>query len=241
MSCILKILVVFLHASAVFCIFPAEAAVSAENILFREDFNHIDNWEPLFFPKIKRHSSYAIESSPEGSHLRTESNASASALRYKHTFNVYDFPKIRWRWKVLNVYQKGNAESKDGDDYPARLYIIFKYAPENAGFFEDLKYRSAKLFYGEYPPHSAINYIWSSRNHNRKIIVNAYSEKAMMIIKRGPSDIRTWQTETANIIDDYVEAFGEKPPSIASIAIMNDSDNTGEESVSFIDYIEIYK
>jgi len=39
----------------------------------------------------------------------------------------------------------------------------------------------------------------------------------------------------------HKDAFGEDSPSQASIAIMNDSDNTGEGSVSYIDYIEIHK
>jgi hypothetical protein len=47
--------------------------------------------------------------------------------------------------------------------------------------------------------------------------------------------------EEANILEDYTKAFGAAPPAIASIAIMNDSDNTGESSVSYVDYIEVYK
>ena len=35
------------------------------------------------------------------------------------------------------------------------------------------------------------------------------------------------------------KAFRENPPAVASIAIMNDSDNTKEKSVSFIDYLKI--
>jgi hypothetical protein len=47
--------------------------------------------------------------------------------------------------------------------------------------------------------------------------------------------------ESVNIIEDYVKAFGVKPPEKAGIAIMNDSDNTGEQSVSYLDYIEVYR
>jgi hypothetical protein len=32
-----------------------------------------------------------------------------------------------------------------------------------------------------------------------------------------------------------------KPPATASIAIMSDSDNTGEQAVSYIDYIKVYR
>jgi Protein of unknown function (DUF3047) len=36
-------------------------------------------------------------------------------------------------------------------------------------------------------------------------------------------------------------AFNRNPPEVATIAIMNDSDNTGEASVSYIDFIEILR
>ena len=69
-------------------------------ILFREDFNNLKNWRPLYFPKISRHSTYTIETNGSESFLKAESNASASALVYKEDFNVYDYPRARWRWKI---------------------------------------------------------------------------------------------------------------------------------------------
>jgi len=212
-----------------------------EDILLREEFNSIEGWEPLYFPKITNHSTYSIESDPAGSYLKAESNASASALIYRKTFNVYEFPNIGWRWMAKNVCRKGDARTKEGDDYPVRIYIIFKYDPERAGFFEKLKYSTAKLLYGEYPPHSALNYIWANREHEGRIMTSTYEKKSKMIVKRGPSDVGTWHAEEVNALRDYREAFGEDPPDTASIAIMNDSDNTGEQSVSYIDYIVIYK
>ena len=177
-----------------------------------------------------------------GNYLQAASNASASGLIYKNTFNVYDYPRIRWRWMVENVYKKGNAKEKSGDDYPLRIYIIFKYDPDRAGFFESLKYSSAKRIYGEYPPHSALNYIWANRDYKEEIITNTYTDRAeMILLQKGSSNVGKWITEDVNILEDYRKAFGEDPPPIASIAVMNDSDNTGERSVSYLDYIEIYK
>ena len=210
--------------------------------MFREDFSDLNNWEPLTFPKIKNHSIYKVKMDDGGNYLQAESNASASGLIYKNTFNVYDYPRIRWRWMVENVYKKGNAKEKSGDDYPLRIYIIFKYDPDRAGFFESLKYSSAKLIYGEYPPHSALNYIWANRDYKEEIITNTYTDRAeMILLQKGSSNVGKWITEDVNILEDYRKAFGEDPPPIASIAVMNDSDNTGERSVSYLDYIEIYK
>lgn len=129
-----------------------------DNVHFREDFNTIDNWKPLAFPKIERHSRYSITSKDGGQVLKLESSNSASGLVFKKKFNVYSFPVIRWKWQAKNIYTRGNANAKDGDDYPVRVYVIFKYNPEKASGLDKLKYNAAKLFYGEYPPHSSIIY-----------------------------------------------------------------------------------
>ena len=209
-------------------------------VLLREDFSNLDNWKPLYFPKIKAHSAYRIVSEEGNDVLRAESNRSASGIAYRQTFNVYDYPVVKWRWKVENIYDKGDATSKAGDDYPIRIYIMFQYDPGRAGFMDKVKYNSAKLLYGEYPPDSGLNYIWSSKEHPESILSSSYTDRSkMLLVDKGEKDVGKWVTHEINIIDDYKKAFGKEPPAIASIAIMNDSDNTGERSVSYVDYIEL--
>ena len=220
------------------------AALSVDNrdILFREDFNSLDNWKPFFFPKIKKHSTYTIETIGQDHRLKAESSGSASAIVYKDSFNVYEHPRVKWRWMVDNVYEKGNARTKAGDDYPIRVYIMFEYDPEQAGAFEKMKYSMAKSIYGEYPPHSSLSYVWASKEDPDTYLVSPYTDKAeMVLLEKGPQKIGTWQEEEINILDDYQKAFGIKPPVRARIAVMNDSDNTGESAVSYMDYIEIFK
>ena len=214
----------------------------AGTVLFREEFNNLDNWRPLLFPKIRKHSIYAIDADKDNSVLRAESNASASGIIYRREYDVYDYPKVRWRWKIENIYQKGNAEEKSGDDYPIRMYVIFRYDPETASFGQRLKYSIARTVYGEYPPHSSLNYIWASGKHQQRIMSNPYTDKAKMILlEAGTEKVGQWVDEDVDIIEDYRAAFGTLPPRTASLAIMNDSDNTGESAVSFVDYIEVYK
>ena len=208
----------------------------------KEDFNTLDNWKPLYFPKIKKHTSYTIETDDNERYLKAESAASASALVYNREFNVYKYRNMRWRWRAENVYEKGASGTKAGDDYPLRIYITFKYDPQKAGRFEKLRYEAAKLFYGEYPPHSALNYVWANKETTERIITSPYTSKTkIIIIEKGTIRVGSWEAKEADILKDYKEAFGEDPPSQASIAIMNDSDNTGEGLVSYIDYIEIHK
>ena len=48
-----------------------------------------------------------------------------------------------------------------------------------------------------------------------------------------------WTEEETNMLEDYRKAFGQEPPHRARLAVMNDSDNTGEAALSYIDYIRV--
>ena len=224
----------------------AAAATSAlgdsRQILFREEFRNLSGWEPLTFPKISKHSTYTIVTENNHTILKAESHGSASAIVYRKTFNVGEYPRMRWRWKVDNVYKKGDIRDKSGDDYPIRVYVLFPYDPKQAGVAERLEYGIAKAIYGQYPPHSTLNYVWTGQNIAERIITSPYTDRAKIIIlENGGSAIGTWVEETVNIFDDYRAAFGKEPPPTAGIAIMNDSDNTGEAAVSYVEYIEVFR
>jgi len=211
-------------------------------VFLRDDFNSLENWIPLIFPKIKKHTAYSAVQEGGDSCLKAESDASASGIVFKREFSVFQYPKIRWRWKISNVFTKGNAKIKTGDDYPLRVYILFKYDPETASFGKRLKYGITKSLYGEYPPHSSLSYIWANRVHEETVLVNKYADESMMIpLESGAENAGMWIEEDVNIIEDYRTSFGEDPPPVARLAIMNDSDNTGESAVSYIDYIEVYR
>ena len=204
--------------------------------LLKEDFDSFENWEPLTFEKIEKHSTYDIDNSV----LRAQSSGSASGIKFKKTYDIYKYPVLTFRWKVNNVYEKGDATTKKGDDYPIRIYVMFEYNPEKASFFESVKYEFVKSAYGEYPPHSTVNYIWSNKIQKNKIITSAYTDRSKMIIlNSGKDNINSWQEHTVNVLEDYKKAFGENPPVRVTLAIMSDSDNTGENSLSYIDFIEV--
>jgi hypothetical protein len=96
--------------------------------------------------------------------------------------------------------------------------------------------------YGEYPPDSTLNYVWYSSSHTPHIMPSPYTDRARLIaLENGPSKAGEWVDESVNILEDYRKAFGVDPPSAANIAIMNDSDNTGEKSVSYVCFIEVYR
>ena len=104
--------------------------LQAETLL-KENFNTLDNWEPLLFEKIERHSTYEVLDSV----LIAKSKNSASGVKFKTTYDIYKYPVLHFKWKINNVFEKGDATTKDGDDYPIRIYVMFEYNPDEASFF----------------------------------------------------------------------------------------------------------
>ena len=193
-----------------------------------------ENWKPLTFPKITRHTAYALVRDGQVVVVKAESDASSSGFTRAITIDPKEYPIVQWRWKVDNLLKKSDVARKDGDDYPARLYITFAYDSRRVGFFEKAKYETARLLYGQYPPLGALNYIWDSKASKGTIVPNPYTDRAMMIvIESGEANVNRWMAEERNIYQDYKAAFGEEPPLISGVAIMTDTDNTGESATAY--------
>jgi len=229
-----------LSVLALFPVLSAGPARAAAAVFLDERFASLDRWQPLTFPKIARHTAYSLAQCETGACLLMESDNSASGLVLKQSFNVYTYPTLQWRWKVSNVYAKGDSRTKEGDDYPARLYVLFAYDPTRSSLGKRLKYQLAKTVYGQYPPDSSISYIWDNRATGQPFIVNAYADEARMIpVSAGAATTNTWQEYTVDIVRDYRMAFGQDPPATASLAVMSDADNTHEAARAWIRYIRI--
>lgn len=225
-----------------FIVTAAITALAESNVLFRINFDSLTDWEPLTFPKIKAHSKYSLEKEGNKSILKAESHASASAIVYRRTFNIYENPQLRWRWKVTKLSDRGNPKVKAGDDYPIRVYVMFQYDPDSASLGESLIYKATKAIYGKYPPHSTLNYVWTGANMSERFIASPYTSKAyMVVLEKGKEKAGQWVEESVNVLEDYRKAFGKEPPAMAGIAVMSDSDNTGAQAEAYLEFIEVGK
>jgi len=192
------------------------------------------DWKPLTFKKIGRHTIYKLVKENDEVVIKALAEASASGLTREIKINSKEYPIAQWRWKVSNILKKGDVHKKEGDDYPARIYITFEYDPSKLGFFEKAKYEAVKLLYGQYPPQGAINYIWESKAPLGTIVPNPYTDRVkMIVVESGDSKLHQWVIEERNIYEDYKKAFGEEPSMISGVAIMTDTDNTGETATAY--------
>jgi hypothetical protein len=191
-------------------------------------------WKPLIFKKIERHTAYSLVKDGDTVVVKAVSEASASGLVREIAIDPKEYSIVQWRWKVNNILKKGDVHRKEGDDYTARLYITFKYDPSKLGVFEKAKYQMIRLLYGEYPPLRAINYIWESHASQGTFVPNPYTDRVMMIVvESGADKVNQWVSEERDVYEDYKQAFGEEPPLLSGIAIMTDTDDTGESATAY--------
>jgi hypothetical protein len=200
-----------------------------------------DGWKPLTFPKVPRHTTYSLVKDGSAVVVKAASNSSASGLTKAITIDPKEYPIVRWRWKVDNLLKASDVTTKEGDDYPARLYVTFQYDPDKVGFGKKAKYKAGKLIFGDIPI-AAINYVWDAKASQGLFVDNAYTDFAkMVVIRSGAQGIGSWMEEERNIYEDYQKAFGGEPPMINGVAIMTDTDNTKEAAVAYFGDIVFLK
>jgi len=193
-------------------IFAENSAGIPECEIIVDDF--ADGISPGWSTKsFKGTTEYIWSKENETGFVRAVSKGAASGLYYKIKYNSRHYPYITWRWKVDNIIAKGNALVKSGDDYGARVYVVFP-----AFFFWNTK---------------AINYIWANKLPKGQVVPNPYTVNNIMIsVESGEVETGSWITETRNVYEDYKNSFGAEPPEVGAIAIMTDTDNTGESATA---------
>lgn len=166
----------------------------------------LDNWETESFSGA---TQYRLQSlSGRGTVLSASSKASASGLFHKIDIDLNTTPYLHWSWKIDNLIPGADERSKDGDDYPARIYVVF----------------SGGLFFWKT---RAINYVWSSNQPVGSEWPNAYTANARMIaVRTGADELGEWRSEARDVRADYRRLFGAEPGRVAAVALMTDTDNT---------------
>jgi hypothetical protein len=171
----------------------------------------LTGWEPKEFKGL---TEYRLTPENDRIVVKATSRAAASGLVKKIIFDPGKYRYLRWSWKIENTIQGGDETTKAGDDYAARLYVVF------AGtYFWQTK---------------AINYIWANHLKTGDSIPNAFTASAMMVaVESGPKTTGQWRVEERDIFTDYKNLFGADPGEASAIAIMTDTDNTGGNATAW--------
>ncbi len=163
--------------------------------------------------KFKGKTRYRVIKTPHSHVLQAEARASASGLFRKIRIDLRKTPYLHWCWQVIEPLPPLPEETKSGDDYAARIYIVK---------------RGGLAFWRT----RALNYVWSASHARGDSWPNAFAgANVMMLAVRNRSD-QGWLCEKRNVPADWRRAFGEMPDHIDAVALMSDSDNSKKQAVA---------
>lgn len=194
-----------------------------------------DYWETLEFDGVKTHTSYRHVFDGEIGSIQATSRAGSSGLVRRIPIDPNLYPKLSFSWKIQDIIESADITQKQGDDAPARVYITFAYDSAEVNLWEKVKFETIKLFYGEYPPIASLVYVWASYGERGAIIDSPYTSRVKIIVlESGAAKKGQWLSEMRDIRADYRAAFGVgEIPLISGVAIMTDSDNTGDQAMAW--------
>ena len=208
-----KTILMIVTAMAVFA-----SVVSADEMqMSRFSSEGLAGWETKNF---KGATDYTLVKEEGRTVVRAVSWNAASGLIRKFSFAPEKYRYLRWSWKISRTIPGGDEKIRSGDDYAARIYLIFP-----GRFFWQTK---------------AVNYIWANRLTKGASAANAFTSGAMMIaVESGDAMAGQWLTEQRDIVADYRLLFGSEPPEGKAIAIMTDTDNTGASAEAWYGEISL--
>ena len=158
------------------------------------------------------HTEYRLVELDGNTVLHAQSQASASGLYREMGIDLQHTPFLNWSWRTEQLFEGNDEQTRAGDDYPVRVYVVF------SGGVRFWRTR-------------AINYVWSSHQPLGSEWPNAFTGNARMIaVNAGSEGLGEWQHLQRNVLEDYRRLFGETPRRADAVAIMTDSDNTGQSA-----------
>lgn len=187
---------------------PCSAAEMAVGKFSTED---LSGWTDKPF---KGKTTYELTKNDGKSVLKAHSVKAASGLIKKLNVDSKKFPILRWSWKIEHTLKKEDIKTKKGDDFAARVYVVFPRT-----FFWRMR---------------AINYVWAAKMPKDSFAPSPYTSNSIIVaVESGDDKVGTWVSEERNIYEDYKKMFGEEPPHIGGVAIMTDTDDTQDEVTAY--------
>lgn len=178
----------------------------------------ISQWPERTFTQPTR---YQIEDRNGQTVLRADCRHGQASARYlQQPIDLRKTPLLRWSWTISQPFSQLDETSRQGDDYPVRLYVV-----KDGGL---LPWRTL-----------AVNYVWSSSQTAGKHWPNAYTGNAQMLaVSSGTPNGRALVQLERNVREDFQRLHGQTLDQIDGLAIMTDCDNSGQAVTGWYGSIE---
>ena len=189
-------------------------------------------WQPWILAKFKRPTVYQMVH--EGAATVVQAHADRSASGLFHPLAALDARRYRdlaWRWKVEQLIRNQDNTRRATEDAPVRLIVKFGGDRSKLDFGERTFAAQVKAMTGYEMPYATLMYIWARSSEAETVIPNLHTERVKMLVAESGSDkLGHWHDFRRDLYEDFKRAFGEEPGPIIGVAIMTDTDNTGEQA-----------
>lgn len=192
-----------------------------------------DAWVPRRIRRGKAATRYTTVKIDGRTAIRAESNCSASFMFVPlEGIDLRRTPLLQWQWKVERGLPDHDERNKAGDDFAARVCVMFRFEPALVSTWERAKHHVRSGLYGHELPGRAIDYVWSSNAAEGAVWADPYTAMSKMV-SRGSGLASDWTTEQVNVPSDYASLFGEELPPLLGLAVMTDADNLCRNAIAY--------
>jgi hypothetical protein len=186
-------------------------------------------WLPIKINDQKKPTLYEFVDEQGAVVLHATADGAASLIGYKAAFDLNAAPILDWRWKINRLIGAADNAVASKEDSPVRIVLEFEGDKSKLSLSDRSAMASGKFLSGRDLPYATLMYIWSNKEPAGKVIPNPRTSRVQMVVaSSGAAGVGAWQTLSRNAVDDFKKAFGEEPGRLTGVAVLTDTDNTGE-------------
>ena len=165
-------------------------------------------------------TTYSVGSDENGNYLKAIADNAASGLGKEIKIDLNKTPFINITWKIEKDIPGIDETAKKGHDFAARVFVIKKTGATALS-------------------NRAINYVFSSNQDVGSNSPSPYTKKSIdNVLATTKTNLNEWVTVKANVKDDFKKFHNLDVNELDGIAIMSDTDNSKQKSITY--YQNIY-
>ena len=165
-------------------------------------------------------TEYSVGSNENGNYLKAIADNAASGLGKEIKIDLNKTPFINITWKIEKDIPGIDETAKKGHDFAARVFVIKKTGATALS-------------------NRAINYVFSSNQDVGSNSPSPYTKKSIdNVLATTKTNLNEWVTVKANVKEDFKKFHNLNVNELDGIAIMSDTDNSKQKSITY--YQNIY-
>ena len=193
---------------------------SNEIKVFNFTKDEISNLEVRKVRGAENKTIYTIGSNENGNFLKAVADNAASGLGKEVKIDLNKTPFINITWKIEKDLPGIKENTKKGHDFAARVFAVKKTGATPLS-------------------NRAINYVFSSNENIGDNWPSPYTKKSIdNVLSTTNENFNEWVTVKANVKEDFKKFHDLEVDELDGVAIMADTDNSKNKSISY--YQNIY-